>query len=166
METAQAIAFGKRHWFYLLLPLWVLASVNLHFSFEWTAQPRAGELATLFDWVVFVPALYALCYRGTLSGRALAIRLLAFACSGVWIAGKVVPDPAEGLLLQWGWLRGVGVTALVAVEGLAMLAVLRVAFSANPDPLELERQGIPPIVAKMMLAEARFWRWIWGKLHG
>ena len=166
MQAGQAVTFARRHWFYLSLPLWLLASINLHFDFAWATDARSGELIALFDWAVFMPALYALCYHGIALGRVLAIRLLALVCSGVWIAGLIVPDPAENLLLRWGWLRGIGVAALVVVEGLAMLTILRVVFSSAPDPTVLERQGIPPIVARMMLAEARFWRWVWNRLHG
>ncbi len=163
MQTIARAA--RKHWFYAVLPILLGAALNFRATHPWADQPRFGEAATLFDWCLFVPFLYAICYR-KMPRRALAMRTLALVCGGIWIAGKIVPDPAETILAQWGWLRAIGIGVLVLAEGAALIAVLRVAFGSSPDPAELERQGIPPLLVKLMLAEARFWRWVWSRLQG
>lgn len=157
--------FAREHWFYLVLPILLGFALNFRATYPWAKQPAFGEATTLFDWCLFVPLLYAICYR-QMPRRALALRTLAIVCGGVWIAGKIVPDSAQIILGQWGWLRGIGVAALVLAEGAALIAVMRVAFGAAPDPKQLEQQGVPPLLAKLMLAEARFWRWVWARLRG
>lgn len=156
---------ARTHWFYVMLPVLLAAALNFRVTHPWADQPRFGEAATLFDWCLFVPLLYAVCYR-KMPHRALAMRTLVLACGEIWIAGKIVPDPAETILAQWGWLRGIGIGVLVLAEGAALIAVLRVAFGPAPDAAELERQGMPPLLVKLMLAEARFWRWVWTRLQG
>lgn len=153
------------HWFYLSLPVLLGMALTFRATHPWADQPVLGEATTLFDWCLFVPFLYVLCYRH-MPRRALALRTLALMCGGLWIAGKLVPDPAEAILSQWGWLRGVGLTVLVIAEAVASIAILRLAFGTAPDATKLEQQGIPPSLAKLMLAEARFWRAIWASLRG
>ncbi|GGE86443.1 hypothetical protein GCM10011404_19010 [Sphingomonas prati] len=63
-------------------------------------------------------------------------------------------------------MRGVGIAVLVLAESAALIAVLRIAFGSAPDATELERQGMPPLLARMILAEARLWRWVWDRLRG
>ncbi|MBB5709592.1 hypothetical protein [Sphingomonas xinjiangensis] len=160
MARLQMTTLIRQHWFYLLLPLWFAASVNLHFVHDWARQPRFGEAAALFDWCLFVPALYALCYRGRRPAKAVAVRVVALVCTGVWVAGRTVPDPAELVLRELGWLRGIGVAGLLLLELGAMIAMLRIAFSKKADAQALVDTGLPPLVARLMLAEARFWRWL------
>lgn len=161
----SVIEHGRRHWFYLLLPLLLAIAFGFRATHPWAESPVIGEATALFDWCLFVPCLYAICYRD-MPRRALAIRVLGLVCAGIWIAGLIVPVSAQTMLAQWGWLRGVGIAVLVAVEGWALVAVLRVIFSADADTKQLERQGIPPLLAQLMLAEARFWRWLWRRLRG
>ena len=165
-QALQKIARAARtHWFYVMLPVLLAAALNFHATHSWAVHPRFGEAATLFDWCLFVPFLYAISYRA-MPWRALAMRTLALVCGGIWIAGKIVPDPAKTILEQWGWLRTVGMGALLLAEGAGLIAVLRVAFGSTPNPAELERQGMPPLLVKLMLAEARFWRGVWSRLQG
>lgn len=158
-------ALARRHWFYLALPLLLAAAFSARSAFPWDTQPRLAEAATLFDWCLFVPALYALCYRDK-PVRALALRLLALLCGGVWVAAMIVPLSAQTLLPGLGWLRSAGIAILVLVELAAAAAMLRIVFGAAPDPEALVRQGVPPLLARLMLAEARFWRWLWDRLNG
>lgn len=157
--------WGRRNWFYLLLPVWAAAAFGFRAAHPWSEQPMLGEAVTLFDWCLFVPALYLLCYRD-MPRRALGLRAIALVCGGIWIAGVIVPDAAENILTRLGPLRSAGIAILLLVEGVAILAILRVVFGATPDPAALERQGIPPPIARLMLAEARFWRWLWATLRG
>lgn len=156
---------ARQNWFYLVLPVLLGIAFGFRATQPWGDQPRFGEAATLFDWCLFVPFLYAIWYRD-MPRRALALRTLALACGGLWIAGKIVPDSAKTILAQWGWLRSVGITFLVLAEGAALITVLRIVFGSAPDPKELEKQGMPPVLVKLMMAEARFWRWLWLRLRG
>jgi hypothetical protein len=90
---------------------------------------------------------------------------LAVVCGGIWIAAKIVPDQAETILSELGWVSGLGIAVLAAFEGVAFVAVLRILFGSEPDAFALGRQGIPPLLVKFMLAEARFWRWVWLRLR-
>jgi hypothetical protein len=162
---AIAIRWARLHWFYLLLPLWLATSWNFHLTFDWSARPASGEAVALFDWCLFMPGLHALCYR-RLPFRALAIRTVALACSGLWVAGLVVPDSAEAVLRDLYPLRMAGLALLLVVEVAASIAILRVVFGAEPDAEALVRHGIPPLLVRLMLAEARFWRRVWDRLRG
>lgn len=161
--THKALNMAQRHWFYLVLPILLTAALTFRTSYPWDLDPKLGEAATIFDWCVFVPLIYAVCYRN-MPRRALAIRTLAMVCGGIWIAAKIVPDQAETILRGLGWVRGLGIAVLAVFEGMAFVATMRILFGGEPDAVALERQGIPPLVVKLMLAEARFWRWVWMKL--
>lgn len=161
--TAGALA--TRHWFYLLVPVWLAASWELRSSHPWTTQPALGEAIILFDWCVFVPATFALCYRG-MPHRALATRVLAMMCGGIWLSGRLVPPDAQAILDNLVGIRWIGIPTLILLEVIATMAMLRVVFGAAPDTAALQRHGVPPIVARLMITEARFWRRVWVWLTG
>jgi hypothetical protein len=156
---------ASRHWFYLLIPIWVASSWSLRSSYTWDVQPNVGEAIVLFDWCIFVPATFAVCYR-TMTPSSLALRVLALMCGGIWVAGKMVPPDAQMLLRDWSSIRWLGLSIVLLFEVAAMAAMLRIVFGEAPDPRALEQQGIPPFVAKLMIAEAKFWRWLWARLAG
>jgi hypothetical protein len=156
---------ARRHWFYLVWPFLLAAALMFRATHPWSDAPGFGEATTLFDWCVFVPALHAICYRA-MPRRALALRTLALICGGAWIAGKIVPDSAEVILAQWSWLRAPAMAVLLLAEGMALIAIVRLTFAPTPDSRALEKQGLPPLVVKLMLAEARFWRWLWARIRG
>jgi hypothetical protein len=160
META------RRHWFYLLLPFAVAASLALRSSIDWRSEAFRMEATTLFDWCVFLPAMFVLCYRRELTTGALAVRTVGIACAGLWAATLIVPDDYQRLIGSVAWLRYPGMAVVLAAEALVLVALFKVTFSKTPDAGELVRLGVPPFVAKLMLAEARFWRWVWRKLRG
>ena len=164
--TALSIReLASRHWFYLLLPVWLAASWSLRGSSMWNQQPRLGEAIVLFDWCIFMPVLFAICYRD-MPHRALALRMLALFCGGIWLAGQIVPPEAQDLLGFGAGLRWVGLIVLVLFEAAAIMAMLRIVFGEAPSAAALERQGIPPVIARLMVLEARFWRWVWKRLTG
>ncbi|GGC24155.1 hypothetical protein GCM10011371_09800 [Novosphingobium marinum] len=162
MKVASAIG---RNWFYALLPLWLIASLGFRSTHPWASQPQLGEAITLFDWCIFIPLTFAICYRG-MSRRALFLRVLALICGGIWLAGKLVPADAQNLLQTMGAMRWLGLSVVLLFEVAAIVAMLRIVFGATPDPRALTDQGIPPIVARLMIAEAKFWRWLWACLTG
>lgn len=159
------MTLARRNWFYALLPVWALASWGLWVTHSWNEQPLLGEAIVLFDWCLFVPATFALCYRG-MPPRALALRLTGLACGGIWLAGQIVPAESQFILLGLSGVRWLGLSVLLLFEMAAIAAMARIVFGQSPDPRRLERQGIPPLVAKAMIAEARFWRWVWARLTG
>ena len=162
MRELAARQWALRNWFVLALPILVLASLQLNTSVDWRTDARIAEAVTLFDWCVSVPLLYYLCYRSQLSARQIALRLLALACSGVWLATWLVPQSSQALLPHLSWARMVGVAIIAAVELRLIVAAVRIAFSDDASAEQLTRvSGAPPLIAKLMLLEAKFWRAVW-----
>jgi hypothetical protein len=150
-------SWSSRHWFLLLLPMLVAVS----FAVTRTAEGPI-EAVTLIDWCVSVPLLYFLCYRRQLPARQMALRLLAIACAGIWVAGRLVPAAAQEILPQIGWARALGIAAIALVELRLLVLAVRLTFSGNADAAKLSAAtGAPPFLAKLMLLEARFWRTVW-----
>jgi hypothetical protein len=165
ISMKRLIHLGKDHWFYGLVGPIFGGAYLLHTQFNWGAHPAYGERLALLLWCLITPLLFAICYRA-MPRRALLVRLTSLLCGGAWLAGATVPDQAEQFLKDWEWLRYLGLGLILVVEGLALIAVLRILFGGKEDEAELTKQGIPPLVAKMMLAELRFWRWLWSRLTG
>lgn len=155
----------RRHWFVALLPILLLTSYGFGRTHDWTTAPRMGEAATLFDWCLFVPLLFVVCYRH-LPPRVLLLRTLALVCSGIWIAAFVVPDAAETILPELRWARWGGIAILIAVELAVVVAAVRLAFGKRASADALERLGIPAFAARLMLLEARLWTWVYRRLTG
>ena len=90
----------------------------------------------------------------------------ALVCLGVWIAGRMVPADFQVVLPELGWARAAGLAVLVLIELRLLVAVLKLAFSGSAKAEDLEKQGAPPLIAKLMLIEARFWRAVWRLIRG
>jgi hypothetical protein len=162
MTASGTRVWAKANWFLLALPLLLAVSWLFTRSIDWGSSARAAEAVTLFDWTVSIPLLYFLCYRHKVRGKAMAIRLLALACLGVWIASRLVPADAQALLPHLGWPRTAGLAVLALIELRLLVLALKLAFSGTASAEELaERSGAPPLLAKLMLLEARFWRAVW-----
>lgn len=160
MNTAAII---KRNWFYAMLPMWALAAWGFKSTFPWDKQPRIGELIALFDWCVFLPITFAICYWNW-SRRALILRLVALICGGIWIGSKIVPEGAQYLLVEAGGVRSAGLAIVLMFELAALATIIRVVLGGAPNAHLLEQKGVPPFVARLMIAEAKFWRWIWARI--
>lgn len=111
-----------------------------------------------------MPILYIICYRA-LTTRALVIRTAAISCAGLWIAHKIIPIANGTIIARLYWIRIVGTVVVAIAEAVALVAALRVMFGGEPDQDKLALSGVPPFMVKLMLAEARFWRWVWSKLR-
>jgi hypothetical protein len=164
--TLSIRSWAMANWFWLAMPMlvtieWaVLRSVPLDEA--WPVEAMA-----LFDLCVFVPALYALCYARHLSAGALAVRLLGLVCLGVLLAGWMVPAERQLLLPSLGWLRIAGIVVLSAIELVAVVALTKLVFSGASDADALAaRTGAPAWLVRLMMLEARFWRWLWRTLRG
>ena len=151
------------NWFYpvalvLFVLVWALVTTS-------GAIPQAGhgfslEVALLADVFLTLPALYWLCFRNRHGKARLFLGLIAVVCSGMWLAGQIVPVAEQRILPQFSWLRYTGLAIIVAFEVRLAALALRVMWKPQASLADLEGQGVPPIVAKLMIAEARFWRWV------
>lgn len=151
------IRLAKAHWFYLLLPLLLVAAYTAGRSADALANPLLAERILLIDALVSLPLLYWLYLRSRVMPRAALIRCSALALSGLWFAGWVLQG--EGQILPWlAGLRAIGLPLVIIIEVTALVAVVRYTFSADPREDHLIAQGVPPLVARLMLAEARFWK--------
>jgi hypothetical protein len=158
--------WATANWFFLVLPL------LLAISFAVARQPghelgSSAEAVLLFDWCVTVPALYALCYRKALPLPRLLLRLVALACLGVWFVSWMVPVEAQEIVPHLSWARTAGLLVLALVELRLLLAALKIAFSDQGSAADIQKaSGAPPLLAKLMLIEARFWRAVWKIIRG
>jgi hypothetical protein len=162
MQADTVRRWAAANWFVPAFALLLGISWLFTRSVDWGRSAAAAEAVTLFDWAVTVPLLYFLCYRRTLKPWIMAVRLLALACLGVWIAGSLVPSAAQILLPHLSWPRTLGLAVLMLVELRLILLALKLAFEGKASAEELaDRSGAPPWLARLMLLEARFWRAVW-----
>jgi hypothetical protein len=151
--------WSARNWFLLLLP--ALVAVGYLVSRSAPGGPQL-ERVLLLDALVSVPLLYFLCYRGTLTRGHMTLRLVALACAGVWLAAKLVPPSSQELLPYLGWARMAGLAVIFLFEVRLVVLAVRMAFAGRSDSAQLSAAtGAPLWLAKLMLMEARFWRWLW-----
>lgn len=165
-QSATAIELARRHWFVLLLPVWLACSLAFSRSLDWRVDGRLGEATILFDWCIFLPLAYALSVRRTVRPPTALLRALGLAGAGLWVGRLLVPDGAEHLLARLGWLRYPWLAVVLVVEGAVIIALLRAVYAGRADNAAFERAGVPPLLARLMLLEARFWRWVWRLLRG
>lgn len=151
------------NWFYpvaaiLLLTAWM--SYRLPALTPVGHHSTLSEAALIFDAFVSLPLLYWLCFHKRKSLRANIVGMVAVACCGLWLAGWIVPIEAQMLLPQLSWLRPVVLAGLAAIELWLLIGVLRIVFKAGTEAKDLQKIGVPPLAARLMLIEARFWRWV------
>lgn len=162
--TARSLANSiLTHWyFWIALPLAVAVEAAFALTLPWSEYPRA-EWVVLFDLCVFLPALHAIVYRNALPRRALVIRTLAIAGLGLWLSRYLVPPESQYVLLHLGRLRDVLIGVTIVFELGVMVLVTRAAFARDADPKRLERDfALPPLLARLMVWEARFWKAVAG----
>lgn len=147
----------KTHWFW---PLSVIL-LGLCWIFTYYAPqeiPQGWELAVIFDILITLPILFFLCYRKTLSKKMLAFRIIALQCFGIWLASKIIPTNIQIFLPQLVWMRYVGLLVIAIVELRLMIALFKLVFRTDTQEKQLEEIGMPPLLAKLALMEARFWQ--------
>jgi hypothetical protein len=157
----KLIAYSRQNWF------WPLAAVLLAFAFfisrlAPTSIPQGWELAVIFDMLITLPLLFFFCFRKQLSGKALLLRIVALQCLGIWLATRLVPAESQQILPALAWLRYAGLVVLIFIEVKVMFAVFKMVFKANTNEQQIEDMGVPPLLAKLMLMEACFWKWVLG----
>jgi len=157
----RLIDWTRRNWFLPLLA--ILLTIEWAFA-RTTAWGRDGfaEAVILFDLCLFVPALHYLCYRRSLARKALLVRTAALAFLGLYIASHLIPPEAQRLVAALGWARLAGLAVLAALELWVLVAVVKLVFGRGATAAEVSASsGAPPWIARLMVAEARFWKWLW-----
>lgn len=120
------------------------------------------EKALLFDAVITLPTLFFICYRGRLPLKFMVVRIVALQCLGIWLASKLVPTSEQHILPALMWARYVGLSVLVLIEMKLAIVLFRLMFKSGVTEGDLTRQGMPRLIAKWAMMEARFWRWVLG----
>jgi len=159
-QRVRFVSVLSTHWFVIA----AAAAVGLVSAFARDAEFMAsgGEEAILADLCITLPALYAICYRSRHRPKALALRMAAMACSGIWLAAWIIPLEHQQLIEALEPLRLAGVAVIALLEVRLILTVIRLTFSGRATGTELARStGTPLWVARLMLLEARFWKAVW-----
>ena len=161
-------AFLRLNWFFPLVLLlfaivWALSAATINDAS--TADIRALELALLADVFVTLPVLFWLCFRNQSARQRLALGIVAAICSGLWFATWVVPAESQGYLRPFAWVRYIGVAIIVTVEVGLVVGIARIIWKPEAEARDIEALGVPPMVARLMMAEARFWRWVLHKFR-
>lgn len=166
MAALRVLSFARTSWFYLLLPFWLFSAWSLSQMPEVARDPLLLERVLLFDFAVFLPLLYLFSLRGRLRPFGILVRCIGLALAGLWFAGWLMPQ-GEGQIIPWlRWLRRLFLPIAIVIEVVAFLAIMKIAYSAEPDEAKLLASGLPRWVARALIAEARFWRWVWRNLSG
>ena len=157
MKDHSIRVFIKEHWFLVIAPIVLLSDMLVARS---GPMDRLVEAGLLFDLVLLVPALYFFCYRKRRPGAA--VRTIALACLGVWIATKLVPEADRVLLVYLAPLRYVGLAVLVLIE-LALVRMIFQMLSAGDTAEATAKRAadtadMPEWVAKLLVWEAGLWR--------
>ena len=156
--NSQAV---RTHWFFWVAPLVLAVDFYVALSAR-GAIDRLVEAGLLFDLFVLLPVLYWFCYRHR--GRPTLVRAAALACSGIWLALKLVPEPERELLVYVAPLRYVGLAVLVWLEVVLVVAIYRSVFKGGSVEQAVSQASavMPPWVARLLAIEARFWLKVWG----
>lgn len=165
VRTSRLTIWLRAHWFAPLLALLLGLELTFARSIDWSRDGFA-EKAILFDLCLFVPALYALCYRHRLTRRALLLRTIALALGGIYIASKLVPAEAQVLLADLVWARNAGWLAIALIELALVVVTVKLVFGGASTEEVAARSGAPLWVARLMQLEARFWKAVWRFLTG
>jgi hypothetical protein len=112
----------------------------------------------LIDFALLLPVIYFLYLRSRTTLKAALLRSFAIGAAGVAYAAWLMPEGAGDILPFLAWLRWTALPLVIFIELAAFVAVMRYVWSSDPQEEELIRQGMPPILVKLLIAEARFWK--------
>src|SRR3546814_5704729 len=130
---------------------------------DWSSDVCSSDLyAIVFDALFTIPLLFFLCYRKRRAGACLAGRILALQCLGIWVAAKLVPVDRQLIIPYLSWLRSAGLAILLLIAIRLALILFKLVFKPDTTDSQLQGSGMPPLLAKAALLEARFWRWVFG----
>src|SRR3546814_2556535 len=75
---------------------------------------------------------------------------------------KLVPVDSQLIIPYLSWLRYAGLAILLLIEIRLALILFKLVFKPDTTESQLQESGMPPLLAKAALLEARFWRWVFG----
>ena len=160
--------FGKlgQHWFIPAALLILCGAFVSSHTADWVTEARLLESALLFDLAILLPLLFWVCHR--FQAKAVAMRSVALACGGIWLATYLVPSEHQSLLPYVAVLRYVAIALLVYIE-IRIAAALYwsvVLGRVTPDDAAhhlVREAGIPRPLAVIMAKEAHFWKRVLAK---
>ena len=151
----------KQNWFW---PVAILLWAAVWFLVRQMPQdiPANYEYAVLTDVFITMPLLLWLCYRSQLTTKALLLRVVGVISLGIWLASQMLQPEHQTILPLLGSLRNIGLGVAIAIELWLFVSILKIVFKKDTTSQVLVDQGVPEFMAKLMLLEARFWRWVFG----
>ena len=155
-----------QHWFIPAALLILCGAIVSSHTADWATEARLLESALVFDLAILLPLLFWVCYR--FQAKAVALRSVALACGGIWLATYLVPSEHQPLLPYVAVLRYVAIALLVYIE-IRIAAALYwsvVLGRVTPDDAAdhlVREAGIPRPLAVIMAKEANFWKRVLAK---
>ena len=110
--------------------------------------------------------MYFVYLRSRVNLRVAILRSVAIGAAGISFAAWLMPEGTAQVLSYLSWLRWTAFPLVIAIELVAFAALMRYLFGSEPQEADLVGQGIPPVVAKLMLMEARFWKAVFRFMTG
>ncbi|NIE79329.1 hypothetical protein [Asaia sp. As-1742] len=153
----------RKHWFYPYIVMSYIAVFLWLSGFQNSPVKAAHQTLIGATWIGTLVLACWVCDRPPTLMRGL-VRSLALGGSGLWIARHTLPGFDEGATPHIGWVRFISVGLAVLCESIVLIAAMRLVFGKTGDPDKLNDLGLPPLVVRAMLAEARFWRRVWHAL--
>ena len=154
------------HWFYALLAVCLFAAWRVSLLPHTLSDPITTERVYLIDFALLLPLIYAFYLRSRVPVKAVIVRSLALGAAGISYAAWLMPEGTGEVLPFLAWLRWVAMPLVIAIELAAFVALMRYLYGSEPREEELIAQGIPPLVVRLLLAEARFWKRVFRFLAG
>jgi hypothetical protein len=151
----------KQNWFWpVAAALWI--AVWLLMRAIPSEIPPQFEYAVLADVFLTMPLLLWLCYRAQMPMKALMLRMAGVIGLGIWLASKLLAPEQQNILPQLGVLRNIGLGIVIIIELWLFVSIVKIMFKKDTTADALVKEGVPEFMAKLMLLEARFWRWVFG----
>ena len=154
------------YWFYWLLVPCLFAAWQLSLTPATIADPLTTERVYLIDFAILLPLLYFVYLRSRINLKAAILRSLALGAAGISFAAWLMPEGSGQVLPFLSWLRWTALPLILLIELAAFVALIRYLYGSEPQEDELVNQGVPLLVVKLLLAEARFWKRVFRFLSG
>ena len=134
----------------------MIAAWQLSLTPETIADALTTERVFLVDFAVLLPLMYFVYLRSRVNLGVAILRSVAIGAAGISFAACLMPEGTAQVLPYLSWLRLTAFPLVIAIELVAFAALMRYLFGSEPQEADLVGHGIPPVVAKLMLMEARF----------
>lgn len=158
---ARIGSLAREYWFYLLLPFCLMAGLGLSRDALAIQRPLDFERVLMLDFFLILPTIYFFYLRKSMPLRGAFLRSLGLAGLGLWFAAWLMPAGEGQVIPQLAWLRYLSMPFIILVEIGVAVSLLRYIYGEAPDEQKLIDQGVPPLVVKALLMEARFWKEVW-----